>query len=150
MGQVMIDVAQSVQFIRPLRAALMDTSKKKRKSTFNGLVTALKALHLVGRKEDVKGLFEGIDHNGDHWFMAEIAGHRPEVGEDMENLHNYAVGQLKAHEEGSSSWLYWRGIALACECLIPSSNQTAISWANKVAEKYLKCPPTNQLTGSKD
>lgn len=137
MSQIMIELHQAVQFIKPLRGALMETSKKKRKSVFNGLVTALKALNLVDRKEDVKGLFEGIDHNGDHWFMAEVVtSHRPEVGVQLDNayLNGVALGRVRYFREHVAS--QFEDFFRAQEVI-------------DAVIRTLECPPTDQTAGSK-
>lgn len=71
MKNLFIEFPQAVQFLGVLRTGLQATEKRARKRTFTGVVEALKGLGLVERKGEVKGLWEGLDRNGDHWFMVE-------------------------------------------------------------------------------
>lgn len=71
MTQLKIENHNSVALLNRLRIATRATSSRERKAIFNGLLAALKGLDMVESKGKVEGIYEGIDANGNHWFMVD-------------------------------------------------------------------------------
>lgn len=69
-----IEDHSAVALLQRLRDGLMMTSGRQRRVVFNGLRDAMKGLGLVKAKEPIKGIYEGIDSAGGHWFMCEMGG----------------------------------------------------------------------------
>jgi hypothetical protein len=66
---IKVEGFQAVSILRRLREGTTATTARQRKIVFNGITDALKGLGLVESKTKVLGLYEGIDPNGNHWFM---------------------------------------------------------------------------------
>lgn len=79
-----IEDHNAVALLTRLRSGLMETSSRKRKAIFNGLRDAMKGLGLVEAKEPIKGIYEGIDSGGGHWFLCETDDRLAEPGVEQE------------------------------------------------------------------
>lgn len=71
MSQIKIENHQAVQLILTLRDGTHATTTRQRRATFSGIASALKSLRIISAKQSIIGLYEGLDRNGSHWFMAE-------------------------------------------------------------------------------
>lgn len=81
MTQLKIENHNAVALLSRLRDATHNGSKRHRRTAFNGLKDALKGLGMVKAKDSIEALYEGVDSNGDHWFMAQL---RAPPGEALE------------------------------------------------------------------
>lgn len=113
MTQFKLENHNAVALLNRLRIATRSTQARERRSIYNGLLDALKGLAMIESKQKVEGIWEGIDHLGNHWFMVEqsepAAGVPPGVrvvpsralpGDDQETrdeLHNLIDSEV-GHE----------------------------------------------------
>lgn len=72
MNSFKIEDHNSVALLKRLRDGLMMPNSRQRKVVFNGVRDALRGLGLISAKDPIIGLYEGIDAQGGHWFMAEL------------------------------------------------------------------------------
>lgn len=112
MNSFKIEDYNAVALLQALRDALMMPHKKKRKAIFTGIANAMKGLRLVSAKDSILGIYEGVDANGDHWFMCEMkddgtshpipstSSHLPEAGDEQISIPKAEMHL--AHEELSS------------------------------------------------
>lgn len=84
MTQLKLENHNAVALLNRLRVATRSTQARERRSIFNGLCDALKGLGMVDSKQRVEGIWEGIDHLGNHWFMAEQSA--PQVSFNTEEI----------------------------------------------------------------
>lgn len=79
MSQLKIENHNSVALLNRLRIATRSTTSRERRAIFNGLKDALKGLGMIEAKGPIEGIYEGIDANGNHWFMVQQASEQSEA-----------------------------------------------------------------------
>lgn len=100
MTQLKIENHNAVALLSRLREATHSTTQRQRRMTFSGLNAALKGLGLLSSAEKVEGIYEGVDHGGNHWFMVDLG--EPPVQAKVQALEaalSRAAEQLTRYDE---------------------------------------------------
>lgn len=96
MNQLKIENFNAVALLNRLRQATHTQSKTSRKGLFNDLRNAIRSLGLVTSGEKIEALYEGVDLNGDHWFMAQFQARGEPGSDDQLTQLNSEIERLSA------------------------------------------------------
>jgi len=114
MNQLKIENHNAVTLLNRLRQATCNALKSNRKQFFNDLRNALKSLGMIEAKSKVEAIYEGVDANGDHWFMVQLVeAIKPDSAEErFKRLRSCLVdlGAIYQREEPKFCEGWFKGI----------------------------------------